>query len=105
MRADMDALLNVKLQTLNGRHAELSAEGEIDASTQDQLRSLLFDVIARGATDLVLDLGAVTFLDSSGLRGIVEAIQRGATIKVRKPQPAVQIVFDIVEIPGLTVES
>jgi anti-anti-sigma factor len=105
MRRHMDALLTVKLEKLNGKHAELAAHGEIDASTQDQLRSLLLDVLDKGADDVVIDLANVTFLDSSGLRGLIEAIQRGASIRLRNLQPAVRLVFDIVEIPGLTVDG
>lgn len=94
----------VTVKRVNGRHAELAASGEIDASTCEQLRLPLLDVVDRGATDILIDLSAVTFLDSSGLRGLVEAIQRGATLTLRNLQPAVQLVFDIVEIPGLKIQ-
>jgi anti-sigma B factor antagonist len=104
MRRVMEAL-TASVKTLNGKHAEIVAAGEIDASTQEQLRGLLLDVIDRGANDIVLDMAAVTFLDSSGLRGLIEAIQRGATVTLKNLQPAVQLVFDIVEIPGLAIKA
>ena len=103
--AAMDTPLTVTLRKLNGKHAEMTASGEVDASTQEQLRVQLLDVIERGATNVVIDVSQVTFLDSSGLRGLVEAIQRGASLTLRHPRPAVQLVFDIVDIPGLTVEA
>lgn len=99
----METPLTVTLRTLNGRHAELEAAGEVDASTQDILRGQLLEAIDKGATDLVLDLSEVTFLDSSGLRGLVEAVQRGASVRLTHLRPAVQQVFDIVKIPGITV--
>jgi anti-sigma B factor antagonist len=99
-----EPLLSVTLRTLNGRHAEIDAVGEIDVSTQDLLRTELLNAIDKGAVDLVVDLSGVSFLDSSGLRGMIEALQRGATLRLRRPQPAVQQVFDIVTIPGLTIE-
>lgn len=104
-RPPMDeSLLTVRLRTLNGRHAEIEAKGEVDASSQELLRSELLGAIEKGATDLVVDLSEVTFLDSSGLRGMIEALQKGATLRLRGLQPAVQQVFDIVTIPGITIE-
>ena len=105
MRRHMDGSITVSVKTLNGKHAEIAVAGEIDASTQDQLRAQLLDVIERGAKDIVVDMGGVTFLDSSGLRGLIEAIQRGAAVTLLNLQPAVKLVFDIVEIPGLTVKA
>lgn len=96
--------LSVRLRTLNGRHAEVEAHGEVDVSTQDLLRRQLLDAVEQGATDIVVDLGGVTFLDSSGLRGMIEAIQQGAHLRLRRLQPAVKQVFDIVTIPGVTIE-
>jgi anti-sigma B factor antagonist len=100
----MEPLLTVTLKTLNGKHAEFAVKGEADAGTYEELRTPLLEVIDGGATDVVIDLADVTFLDSSGLRGLVEAIQRGATLTLRNLRPPVQLVFDIVEIPGLTIE-
>lgn len=96
--------LTVRVRTINGRHAEIDVKGEVDANSQDLLRTEMLGLIDQGATDLVLDLREVTFLDSSGLRGMIEAIQKGATLKLRHLQPAVQQVFDIVKIPGVTIE-
>jgi anti-anti-sigma factor len=105
MRRFMDsAPLVVRLQTLNGKHAELSLKGELDVSTCDALREQLIDVIDKGATDLVIDLADLSFLDSSGLRGLIEGVQRGAQLTLTHLQPAVKLVFDIVEIPGITIK-
>jgi anti-anti-sigma factor len=101
----MDSPLTVTLRTLNGNHAEIEAVGEVDVSSQAQLRDQLVDAVGKGALDLVVDLGGVTFLDSSGLRGMIEAIQLGAALTLRHLRPAVQHVFDVVDIPGITIEK
>lgn len=101
----LDTSLTVTVRSENGDHAELTLAGEIDASTEQQLRGTLVDVVDRGAKNLVVDCAEVTFLDSSGLRGMIEAIRMGATLTLRNTRPAVRIVFDIVTIPGLTVEA
>ena len=54
--------------------------------------------------DVVIDLADLSFLDSSGSRGLIEGVQRGAQMTLRHLQPAVQLVFDIVEIPGITTQ-
>jgi anti-sigma B factor antagonist len=50
--------------------------GEIDVATAPQLRESLHEVIARGNPTLVLDLLAVTFLDSTALGVLVGALKR-----------------------------
>jgi len=97
--------LTVTTRSINGNHAEFVAAGEVDASTCDRLRGPLLAAIEGGAKDLVIDLQDVTFMDSSGLRGLIEAIKQGATVTLRHVQPAVQQVFDIIEIRGLTIEK
>ena len=47
--------------------------GEIDMQTAAQLERVLDDIIAKGALLVTLDLEQVDFLDSSGLRVILEA--------------------------------
>ena len=80
-------------------------KGELDVSTCEVLRAQLLDVIDKGASDIVIDMADLSFMDSSGLRGLIEGVQRGAQLTLRRLQPAVQLVFDIVEIPGITVQQ
>ncbi|GAA3931735.1 anti-sigma factor antagonist BldG [Actinomadura viridis] len=50
--------------------------GEIDVFTSPKLRELLLDIIEDGAEHLVVDLGEVTFLDSTGLGVLVGIYHR-----------------------------
>jgi anti-sigma B factor antagonist len=59
----------------NGRRT-LAVTGELDISTFESLLAAVD--AAGGARRLVIDLRAVTFLDSSGLRGLVLAARRCA---------------------------
>jgi anti-anti-sigma factor len=45
------------------------------------LRAELIDVIARGATSIVVDLSKVTSIDSEGLRTLVDAARRLEELK------------------------
>ena len=100
-----ETVLTVSPKPVNGNHAEFVVAGEIDAATHHLLRDALVAAVEGGANDLVVDMSDVTFMDSSGLRGIVESIRLGASVTLRHLRPAVQQVFDIVTIRGITIEG
>jgi anti-sigma B factor antagonist len=52
------------------------ASGDIDIATADQLRTELIEVVDAGARIVVFDARAVNFVDSSGLRVIVDVAGR-----------------------------
>ncbi|MCO5994627.1 STAS domain-containing protein [Actinoallomurus rhizosphaericola] len=47
--------------------------GEVDATNADRLRTTLFTHIGEGRTRVVLDVGALTFIDCAGLTAIRKA--------------------------------
>jgi anti-anti-sigma factor len=49
----------------------LSLEGEFDALSAPDVRAQFDRIIAAGAGDVILDLGGVTFMDSSGAGALV----------------------------------
>lgn len=62
------------VQHADGPHAwRLEVTGDLDASTIDAFDTTMDEVIAAGGRLIVLDLSAIGFLDSTGLRGIVRA--------------------------------
>src|SRR4051812_2729496 len=68
--------------------------GEIDLATVDELRAAV--ELARATAGLViLDLRGVTFIDSAGIRLVVEAAREGELLVVRGG-PEVTRVFDLV---------
>lgn len=66
----MDDELSIST-THEGSTATVAADGEIDLSTVDDLRTAV-SAAADGAERLVLDLTAVDFIDSAGLGGLLE---------------------------------
>ncbi|MBA2609944.1 MAG: STAS domain-containing protein [Actinobacteria bacterium] len=101
----MGETLTVTVRSVNGQHAEVAVAGEVDVSTEAILREALVGLVERGAKDLVVDLADVTFLDSSGLRALIEVIRLGGKLTLRHLRPAVRLVFNIVTIPSLTIEN
>lgn len=54
----------------------VSIAGELDLATAPKLRSVLAEVTESGPKAIRIDLGGVTFLDSSAISVLVEAQQR-----------------------------
>ncbi|HEY8534133.1 MAG TPA: STAS domain-containing protein [Micromonospora sp.] len=59
-----------------GAHTVVEVGGEVDVYTAPRLRERLTEVIEGGARQVVVDLGRVDFLDSTGLGVLVGALKR-----------------------------
>ncbi len=81
----------------------LAVAGEVDVSTAPRLRQELVELAAAGNERVVVDLGQVEFLDSTGLGILVSGLKRfrtlGGDLLLVCTQPRVLKVF---EITGLT---
>jgi anti-sigma B factor antagonist len=77
--------------------------GELDVSTAPLFREYLVGVTGDIATDLVLDIGLLTFIDSTGLSLLVSEHKRlsarGSSLTIFSPTPMARRLF---EISGLT---
>jgi anti-sigma B factor antagonist len=77
------------------------AEGELDLVGAPRLLEAL---PGPGDTPVVIDLGSVGFMDSSGLRSLLEARQRcldgGRGFALARPSEAVQRVLELVDLLG-----
>ena len=78
----------------------LVLEGEIDSYTAPELAERLNS----DPGIEIVDLAAVTFIDSSGLRALVQAHQArteaGSTLQLRSPSAAVQRLLEISGLAG-----
>ena len=68
---------------LEGDVHVVSVAGELDLHTAGDLSAELADVIRRGPTHLVVDLGGVTFLDSTALGALAAGARRAQTVGAR----------------------
>lgn len=62
--------------------------GEIDVATSPLVTDAVREAVGRGATRLVLDMSAVTFMDSSGIAALITT-RSAAPLVVRAPSDAV----------------
>ena len=72
-----------------GDRTVVDVSGEIDVYTASVLREQLANLVDAGRTDLVVDLTAVKFMDSTGLGVLV-----GVLKKVRAHDGRLQLVID-----------
>jgi anti-sigma B factor antagonist len=81
----------------------VSIGGEVDVATAPDLRERLNESIAEGLPTLVVDLLGVSFIDSTGLGVLIEAMKhtesKGRTIRLAVSEPRILKVFTIT---GLT---
>lgn len=77
------------------------ARGELDLVGAPRLLQAL---PAEGTAPVVLDLGGVEFMDSSGLRSLLEArqacVSAGREFAIARPSDAVSRVLELVDLTG-----
>ena len=85
-----------------GDNVVVDVRGEVDVTGATELGGVVRDIVDEGASCLVLDLSAVTFLDSTGLSVLVAGRNRcranAGDLKLRDPSPAA---WKVLTITGL----
>jgi anti-sigma B factor antagonist len=80
----------------------LRATGSIDIASRDRLAAAVRAALAEDTAALVVDLSAVTFIDSTGIGTLVDAASQsadaGATFRIESPS---RPVARILEVSGL----
>ena len=80
-------------------HAVVSPRGELDMATAGAVDQELRELRRAGVANILLDLGGLTFMDSSGLhlitKWVSEASKDGFELELEPGPPAVQRIFDL----------
>jgi anti-sigma B factor antagonist len=92
-----DDELRVRTARVDDQVTVLTVTGELDRDSMAVLGAAADAALAAGATRLVLDLGALTFCDSSGLRLFVELHKRTA-VRLADVRPPVSTVIEAVNL-------
>jgi anti-sigma B factor antagonist len=97
-----EPLLVVEVTRVGGG-AVVRIEGEVEFATAPRLRATLLDLAQEGVSPVVVDLAAVSFLDSAGISLLIQAKKRlanaNADLVLRSPQ---QNIRRVLEISGVT---
>jgi anti-anti-sigma factor len=90
--------LNVRASVEDGVGRVVLA-GELDLDRAGALAGELGGLAGQGATSVVVDVGGLSFIDSSGLRAFLTArdqlIEAGASLELTNLSPAVERVLDM----------
>lgn len=82
-----------------GDHTVVSVVGEVDAASADLLRAAITDVIEAGQSRVAVDMSAVSFIDSSGLRVLIAGYKAanvaGGALTVEAPSDPVTRLLEI----------
>jgi anti-sigma B factor antagonist len=80
----------------------ITVSGEVDIATVEEFLAAAESCLAGGAQILEVDLGAVSFIDSSGLGALVrirnQALEGGSSIVLKDVPP---VVARLLEVTGL----
>lgn len=79
--------------------------GEIDASNAATITTQVAQALRAGAREIVVDLTAVSFFDSTGLGALIaartECGDSGATLSLRAPSAQVRRILDLTATASL----
>ncbi len=78
-----------------GTTVRITVSGEVDIATATHLREHTSRQLAEPAELVVLDLTAVSFIDSTGLHALLDAAAQGGTRLRIVPSPVCLRLFDI----------
>ena len=83
----------------SGESVVVTVNGEVDLATAPELEACVLRALEGAPSSVVLDLGGLTFIDSSGLRTLVSASRaaatHGATLALRNVPSHAQRVLDL----------
>lgn len=82
-----------------GTTTVVRAAGDLDVATAPRLREQVIRLVSDGHRDIVLDLDAVDFVDSTGLGVIVGLLKRtrtlGGDLRLVSNRPALQRILEL----------
>jgi anti-sigma B factor antagonist len=84
------------IERADGDRAWIALRGELDLATVDEVRARL-DALRAAGHPVVLDLDQLTFMDSTGIRLVLESVRHGERdgwrFEVTRGSTAVQRIF------------
>ncbi len=95
-------MIDVQSEVVSLEEAVVRVFGEVDMNTSPKLRDVLLPAAKQKLKKVTIDLGGVTYMDSSGIATLVEMLQltlahKGQLI-LKSLTPQVKAVFEIAHL-------
>jgi len=106
--------VQIDMQQEHGRVTVLGPRGRLEMASAPAFREQVKQLVESGVTRLVVDLGEVSFVDSSGLGAVIGGLklarQAGGDLRVARANQQVLLVLDLTSLnrvlrPYSTVEE
>jgi anti-sigma B factor antagonist len=99
----MDATndLSVAITTTDDGRPLVTIAGDLDVGSSGALTTAIEGLVEEGTEVIVVDLGGVPFMDSSGFGALLGIHRSGAAILVRNPSRQVRQLLEVVAVPGV----
>ena len=95
-------MINLLAPSTVGAHHVVKLSGDVDIACAAELRDNLLGLVNRGVPSLVVDLRAVSFIDSTGIGSLLRVFHRqtllGGAIHFVADQPSVLRVFELMQL-------
>ena len=94
--------VQIDLQQASERVTVLAPKGRLDMSSAPAFRERVRQLIDAGTSQLVVDFGEVSFVDSSGLGAVIGGLklsrQAGGDLRIARPNQQVLLVLDLTSL-------
>jgi anti-sigma B factor antagonist len=96
--------------TPSGGLTVVMPRGDLDMAAADQMKRTLTELVDKGQSKLLMDLGDVSYIDSSGMGALVAAMKharsRGGDLRLCALQDDVRAIFELTRlIKAVTVHG
>ena len=106
--------MEVTVESRNGGIAVVRSVGRLDLLSAAEVKQRLTDAVAAGRRRLVVDLGGVEFIDSSGLGALIGGLKAarlaGGDLRIARPSEQARTILELTTLdrvlrPYATVEE
>lgn len=91
--------MEITQQTINEEICVMSLDGTLNARSADQVKDAFREVAGKGIRQVILDLGEVPFIDSSGLAALVSGLktlnENDGSLKLAALQSQADLLFKL----------
>ena len=91
--------MEITQRTIDEKTSVISLDGTLNARSADQVKESFREVAGKGVQQVVLDLGDVPFIDSSGLAALVSGLktlnEHDGSLKLASLQSQADLLFKL----------